>query len=183
MPEHRIAELLRIDAEDFNPRLSAVLCILFSENEKLKMILIRRSVYVGIHSGQISFPGGRYEESDGDLMVTALREVHEEIGIHPAEVEILGQLTDLYIPPSNFLVRTFVAHVKQKPQYKIDTREVQEVIEVEIDYFFRTDIIHRKNFKAHNSTLNTNAPYFDVDGVVIWGATAMILAELADLLK
>lgn len=182
-PEHRIAELFRVRDDDFNPRLSAVLCILFPENEKLKVVFIRRSEYVGIHSGQISFPGGRFEESDGDLLVTALREVYEEIGIRPEEFEIIGQLTDLYVPPSNFLVRTFVAYTKQRPQYEIDTREVQEVIEFDLDYFFRTDIIRRKDFAAHNSTLNTNAPYFDIEGVIIWGATAMILTELADLLK
>ncbi len=182
-PEHRIAELFRVRDDDFNPRLSAVLCILFPENDQWKVVFIRRSEYVGIHSGQISFPGGRYEESDGDLLVTALREVHEEIGMRPEEFEILGQLTDLYVPPSNFMVRTFVAYVKQRPQYKIDTREVQEIIEVGLDCFFRKEIIHRKDFMAHNSTVNTNAPYFDVDGVIIWGATAMILTELADLLK
>jgi len=182
-PDHRIAELFRVRDDDFNPRLSAVLCLLFPENGTLKVIFIRRSEYVGIHSGQISFPGGRYEESDGDLLVTALREVYEEIGIRPEDVEILGQLTDLYVPPSNFMVRTFVAYLKQKPEYLIDPREVQEIIEVELDYLFRTDIIRRKDFVAHNSTINTNAPYFDVDGVIIWGATAMILTELADLLK
>lgn len=182
-PEHRAEELLALNDKDFNPRLSAVLIILFHDNERLKVVFIRRSEYVGIHSGQIAFPGGRYEDTDPDLRATALREVEEEIGIKAGLIEILGQLSDLYIPPSNFLVRTFVGYTKSKPQYKIDSREVQEVLEFDFNIFQTDNIVKVRNFKAYNVERVINAPCYEIDGVVIWGATAMILAELIDLVK
>ena len=148
----------------------------------LKVVFIRRSEYVGIHSGQIAFPGGRYEESDSDLRETAMREVEEELGIPRDSYEIIGQLTDLYVPPSNFLVRAYVAYTHQRPSYQPDSREVQEVIEIDFSHFFNKEIVKVKDFPAHNSVNNTSAPYFEVNDVVIWGATAMMLRELTDLM-
>lgn len=182
-PEHRAFQLLAVHDADFNPRLSAVLVILFPDEDKLKVVLIRRSDYVGFHSGQISFPGGRYEESDGDLRVTALREVEEEIGVAADSIELLGQLSDIYVPISNFMVRAYVVYAKKRPSYKPDSREVKEIIEVDLDYFFKDNIVKWKNFPSYNSTHITRAPYYDVDGNVIWGATAMIICELIELLK
>lgn len=180
-PEHRAEELFKINPNDLNPRLSAVLIILFHEDGKLKIVFIRRSEYVGIHSGQIAFPGGRYEESDKELKTTALREVEEEIGIKTDTVDILGHLTDLYIPPSNFMVRAFVGYVNEKPVFNINEREVQEVLVLNYEHFKHPDVIKVREFKTHNSTRLTKAPYFDVEGAIIWGATAMILTELLDL--
>lgn len=182
-PEHRAEELMAIRDKDFNPKLSAVLIILFHENEQLKIVFIRRSEYVGIHSGQIAFPGGRYEESDGNLQVTALREVKEEIGVKVEHLEILGYLTDLYVPPSNFLVRAYVAYAHQRPVYQKDDREVQEIIEFNLNDFYQMDIIRRKDFQAHNSLKITNAPYYEINGIIIWGATAMMMAELLEVLS
>jgi 8-oxo-dGTP pyrophosphatase MutT (NUDIX family) len=206
-PAHRLDEFRAIRGEDFNPRLSAVLVLLYpgeqaSEPESsfslsldevspssgtahlagLKIVFIRRGEYVGIHSGQIAFPGGRYEDEDGDLCETAMREAEEEIGLPRHSYEIIGQLTDLYVPPSNFLVRAFVAYAPQRPVYTPDPREVQEVIEVDLSHFFNSANIKVKDFPAHNSVTNTSAPYYDADGVVIWGATAMMLRELVDLI-
>lgn len=180
-PEHRAEELFKINPDNFNPRLSAVLIILFHEDDKLKIVFIRRSEYVGIHSGQIAFPGGRYEESDESLKTTALREVEEEIGIKADTVEILGQLSDLYIPPSNFLVRAYIGYLEEKPVFNIDDREVQEVLVLNYEHFKRPDVIKVREFKTHNSTRLTKAPYFEIEGAIIWGATAMILTELLDL--
>lgn len=180
-PEHRAEELFKINPDDLNPRLSAVLIILFHEDGKLKIVFIRRSEYVGIHSGQIAFPGGRYEESDKELKTTALREVEEEIGIKTETVDILGHLTDLYIPPSNFMVRAFVGYVNEKPVFNINEREVQEVLVLNYEHFKHPDVIKVREFKTHNSTRLTKAPYFNVEGAIIWGATAMILTELLDL--
>lgn len=181
-PAHRMAEFEGIRDKDFNPRLSAVLVVLFHEDENLKMVFIRRGEYVGIHSGQMAFPGGRYEESDSDLRETAMREVEEELGIPRDSYEIIGHLSDLYVPPSNFLVRAYVAYTHQRPAYQPDPREVQEVIEVNLSHFFNHENVKVKDFPAHNSVNNTSAPYYDVDGVVIWGATAMMLRELVDLI-
>jgi 8-oxo-dGTP pyrophosphatase MutT (NUDIX family) len=180
-PEHRAEELFGINPDSFNPRLSAVLILLFHEKEKLKIVFIRRSEYVGIHSGQIAFPGGRFEETDADLQTTALREVEEEIGVNADAVQILGYLTDLYVPPSNFMVRAYLGYLKERPLFEIDDREVQEVLVLDFELFKHPDVIKVREFKTHNSTRLTKAPYFDVGGIVVWGATAMILCELLDL--
>lgn len=182
-PEHRSFELQMVGGKPLAPRLSAVVALLYPGEMGLKLVFIRRSEYVGIHSGQIAFPGGRYEESDGDLLVTALRELEEEIGVAADGLEVLGALTDLYVPPSNFLVRAYVAYSPVKPVYRIDAREVQEVLEFDLNYFFRNDIIEQKDFTAHNSVKVTRAPYYQVQGTIIWGATAMMLTELIDLLN
>lgn len=182
-PAHRKTEFVAIEGKDIQPRLSAVLAILFHDDNHLKIVFIRRGEYVGIHSGQIAFPGGRYEESDGDLQFTAIREAEEEIGVKPDSYQIIGQLSDLYVPPSNFLVRAFVAYAHARPEYIRDEREVQEIIEIDLDYFRNPEIIKVKDFPAHNSVNNTAAPYFDVNGVIIWGATAMMLTELIDILN
>ena len=182
-PEHRAKEIFATKDKDFNPRLSAVLILFYYDADALKMIFIRRSEYVGIHSGQIAFPGGRYEETDADLQVTALREVEEEIGIKADSIEILGHLSDLYIPPSNFLVRAYYGYLKERPTYQIDEREVQEVFEINFEHFMQENIVKMKEFSAHNSSLITTAPYYDVNGIVIWGATAMILTEFLDLVR
>ena len=206
-PAHRLDEFRAIRDKDFNPRLSAVLVLLYpgdagstkpagqtsfvdapsSENSSpplstLKIVFIRRGEYVGIHSGQIAFPGGRYEDDDADLCETAMREAEEEIGVSRDSYEIIGQLSDLYVPPSNFLVRAFVAYASRRPSYIPDPREVQEVIELDFSHFFNSTNIKVKDFPAHNSLNNTSAPYFDVEGVTIWGATAMMLTELVDLI-
>ena len=125
-PAHR-ADELRNNKDAVNARKSAVMILFFQEDNVLKMIVIRRSVYVGIHSGQIAFPGGRYEEEDGEVRVTALREIEEEIGIPAEKIEIIGRLSDIYVPPSNFLISVFVGYLAEKPHYNIDEREVDEV--------------------------------------------------------
>lgn len=181
-PSHRAEELLALKGVDFQPRLSAVLIILFHEQEKLKIVFIRRSEYEGIHSGQIAFPGGRFEDSDNGLQATALREVEEEIGISSNKIDLLGQLSDLYVPPSNFLMRTFVGYTKERPKYNIDTREVQEVLEFDFDIFISERVIKVIDFHAHNINHVIKAPCYEVNGTIIWGATAMILTELIDLI-
>ena len=181
-PANRTEELLALSSVTFKPRLSAVLIIFFHEGEQLKIIFIRRSEYVGIHSGQIAFPGGRYEEEDKDLRTTALREVEEEIGITADSIEILGQLSDLYVPPSNFLVRTFVGYTRERPHYVIDAREVQEVLEFDFDVFQPESVVKSMDFQAHNINQIIKAPCYEINGTFIWGATAMILTELLDLI-
>lgn len=182
-PEHRSFELQLVEGKPLTPRLSAVVALLYPGENGLKLVFIRRSEYVGIHSGQIAFPGGRYEKSDGDLQVTALRELEEEIGVAADGLEVLGSLTDLYVPPSNFMVRAYVAYTPIKPVYRIDAREVQEVLEYDLNYFFRKDIIGVRDFTAHNSVRVTSAPYYFVEDTIIWGATAMMLTELIDHLS
>jgi 8-oxo-dGTP pyrophosphatase MutT (NUDIX family) len=161
---------------------SAVLILLFPENEHLKIIFIQRSEYEGVHSGQIAFPGGKKEEADIDFVATALRETFEEIGVESNKIEIIGQLSDLFVPPSNFLIKVYVAFSSEKLDYNIDKNEVQSVIEANIADLLDNKNKYEKEFYAGAMGLKISAPYYKVNNVEIWGATAMIVSELLDIL-
>jgi 8-oxo-dGTP pyrophosphatase MutT (NUDIX family) len=180
---NRDEELLRFKENPEKAKKSAVLILLFHENDKLKVVFIRRSNYVGIHAGQIAFPGGRYEETDLTLENTALREIEEEIGIKSTQIEILGRLTDIYVPPSNFLISVFVGFLNEKPLFKPDEREVDEIIEVDVDDFYTENVIQVKEFDVPSNNYSVVAPYYKVKNADIWGASAMVMTELLDLIK
>jgi len=182
-PEHRAHELLSYKDDIQFAKKSAVLILFYHDEEVLKMIVIRRSKYVGVHSGQIAFPGGRYEEEDRHVQTTALREIHEEIGIPENKIEILGRLSDIYVPPSNFLISVFVGYLAEKPVYKLQEREVDEVIEIPFTEFFNPTVVKYKDFYVNSIKAVSNAPYFDVTNAEIWGASAMVISELLELLK
>ena len=163
---------------------SSVLILLFpaGKNGDVSLVLILRPRYDGVHSGQIALPGGRFESSDGDLLNTALREAREEIGIDPGKIRIIGQLTELYIPPSNYLVAPFIGSVPDEPSFKPDLQEVEEIIVIRL-----RDLIEERSLKIKefvvSSGLKVTAPCYDVDGQLIWGATAMILSEFTEIVK
>ncbi|MDD4968151.1 MAG: CoA pyrophosphatase [Paludibacter sp.] len=182
-PSHRVQEFSGLTDMQPVARKSAVLILLFPDNEKLKTVFIKRSEYDGIHSGQISFPGGKYENSDKTFEDTALRETMEEIGVGQDRIEIIGKLSDFYIPPSNFLVKVFVGYSNQRPQYIPDKKEVQSVIEVNIEDLYDNRNITEKEFYSTSRKIKVNAPSYSINGVEIWGATAMIVSELLDVLK
>jgi 8-oxo-dGTP pyrophosphatase MutT (NUDIX family) len=182
-PRHRIEEFSGLNDVLSLARNSAVLILLFPDNGKLKTVFIKRSEYEGVHSGQISFPGGQYEKTDQTFETTALRETNEEIGVEQDKIEIIGQLSDLYIPPSNFLVKVFVGYSTQKPEYIPDKKEVQSVVEVNLDEFYNSDNIKEKDFYSPSRKVNINATYYKINDIEIWGATAMIMTELLDVLK
>ena len=182
-PKHRADELLAKKDEIQDAKKSAVMILFFHDDTGLKMIVIRRSIYVGIHSGQIAFPGGRYEEEDGNVQITALREIEEEIGIVRDKIEVLGRLSDIYVPPSNFLISVFVGYLNEKPQYKIEEREVAEIIEIPFAEFLKQDVIKLKDFYVNSEKVVTNAPYFDITNAEIWGASAMVISELLSVLN
>lgn len=179
----RLEELARLNGNSNNAKKSAVLILLFHKNEKLKVIFIRRSFYVGIHAGQIAFPGGRFEEEDIEVKNTALREIEEEIGVSRDKIEILGRLSDIYVPPSNFMISVFVGYVEQEPIFKPDKREVAEIIEVDMDDFIAENVIQEKEFVVPSNNYSVKAPYYKVKNADIWGASAMVMTELLDLLK
>jgi len=182
-PEHRAQELLSYKDDIQFAKKSAVLILFYHAEEVLKMVVIRRSKYVGVHSGQIAFPGGRYEEEDRHVQTTALREIHEEIGIPEEKIEVLGRLSDIYVPPSNFLISVFVGYLAEKPVYKLQEREVDEVIEIPFAEFFNPNVVKQKDFYVNSIKAVSNAPYFDVTNAEIWGASAMVISELLELLK
>jgi len=182
-PKNRAEELLTKKDEIHDAKKSAVMILFFHDDNGLKMIVIRRSIYVGIHSGQIAFPGGRYEDEDGSVQITALREIEEEIGIVRDKIEVLGRLSDIYVPPSNFLISVFVGYLSEKPQYKIEEREVAEIIEIPFAEFLKQDVIKLKDFYVNSEKVVTNAPYFDITNAEIWGASAMVISELLSVLN
>ena len=183
-PKHRLAEMEDAKNKIKHARYSGVMILFFvNDNEELCIVFIRRSDYVGIHAGQMGLPGGRYEEKDENTLQTALRETFEEIGVESEKIKVIGRLTGLYIPPSNFHVDPYIGFLAEKPDYKIDTREVKNVVELKLSDFFSANAIQWKDFKTHGSEKLTSAPFYKIGETEIWGATAMIISELLDMLK
>jgi len=165
-----------------NPVKSGVILLVYpAADKKAYTVFIKRPVYDGVHSGQISLPGGRYENSDQTTTQTALREAQEEIGIDPAKVEVAGTLTDLYIPPSNYLVTPVLGIIYDRPVFTPDKKEVDSIIEVPLHVF--TEDHYLKKIPITMSTgESADTPCFLFNGHIIWGATAMMLAEFKDIL-
>lgn len=180
-PANRIHELKNSEMQIKTAKKSAVMILLYPHNNQLKVVFIRRSFYVGIHAGQIAFPGGRYEEFDIEIKNTALREIEEEIGIHSDNIEVIGRISDIYVPPSNFLISVFVGYLNGKPQYKIDEREVNEIIEIDLSEFFQENLVDNKEFVVPSSSISVLAPYYKVGNIELWGASAMVMSEFLDI--
>jgi len=161
---------------------SGVLILLYPHKKDFYFALIRRPDYTGVHSGQISLPGGKFEKHDRDLEQTALREAHEEVGIMPSAVKIIGKLTPLYIPPSNYIVTPILGWSVSRPEFKKDPREVDDIIEVSLADFLDDRHMQRKRIKLFMG-LSANFPCYYIEGNIIWGATAMILSEFRTILK
>ncbi len=163
-----------------NARPSAVLCLLFPLNEELHVLLMKRREDKTAHNGQVSFPGGSYDAEDADFRATALREAQEELGIMSSEVDILGALTPLYIPVSNFNVYPYVGFAKNRPSYNLSHNEVSYTIEVPLSNLLHAD---RKTIAdvispARPGIIRKVNAYKLEDETIIWGATAMIISEL-----
>ena len=164
-----------------NSRIAAILILIYPVNNVLNAVFIQRPVYNGIHSGQISFPGGKTEPSDSDIFETALREASEETGINPSDVDVLGKLTPLFIPVSDIEVTPVVGWSKTRPAFKIDTNEVVHIIEVPLTSLADYSCIREKPFLVRDTEINVK--YYDYEGAVIWGATAMIVHEFLTIMK
>jgi 8-oxo-dGTP pyrophosphatase MutT (NUDIX family) len=165
-----------------NVRWGAVLVLLYEENYTIKFPLILRQNSGGVHAGQISFPGGKFESADVELSVTALREAEEEISVSKSSVEILGKLTELYIPPSNFLVHPFVGVAESQPVFIPQPDEVVSVLNMSLDELLDEGLVGEKEITLSNG-LKVFTPYFDLKDHTIWGATAMMLSEMKVVLK
>lgn len=171
-----------LSPEIYNPKKSAVLILLYPDNEHIKTVLIERPVYEGVHSGQVAFPGGKFEEMDIELKQTALRETFEEIGVSPENINIIGQLTDLYINPSNFLVSPFIGYVNEKPDFIKDPHEVQQIVTYNL-FELNNDAIRSEKEITFSGGFTLKTPYYDIEGLTVWGATAMMISELNALVK
>lgn len=178
-PYPRSGGRLPYDAPKADARHSAVLVLLYPHMGELHLVLTLRPTYDGTHSGQVSFPGGRYEEGDGDLTETALRECHEEIGVRPDEMMVLGRLTPLYVFVSNNMVTPVVAWCDQRPAFAPDEREVAQLLEVPLRHLL--DPANRRVEQWELRDRLATVPFYTVAGQKVWGATAMMLGELLAL--
>lgn len=161
---------------------SAVLVFLFEQQGTPQVLLMERTTYNGAHSGQISFPGGKKEDSDKNLKQTALREFSEEMGINSG-IEVVGKLSNLIIPPTGFEVEPYVAITHNSVQPKPDNYEVANVLKVPLFNLFSDSVKSIQSVTASGSGLKIKAPCYFYKNKVIWGATAMMLSELESLCK
>ena len=162
-------------------RESAVLILFYPINEIPHVVFILRQSYDGVHSAQVGFPGGKKEETDRALVQTALREANEELKILDKEVFIIGELSELYVPPSNFLISPFIGYTNTRPSFVKDEYEVAEIIEVPIHDILGNEYLTTTTISLPNGA-KLKVPCFQFNNRIVWGATAMIVQELIDLL-
>jgi 8-oxo-dGTP pyrophosphatase MutT (NUDIX family) len=162
-------------------RNSGVLLLLYPVNDRLFTVFMKRTEYGGPHSGQISFPGGKFEDGDRSLVETALRESREEIGISPDAIEVLGTLSPLHIPISNFRILPVIGFMPEKPVFTTDSHEVDYLIETALEVLLKPEIVKTKTMMFGD--LSFEVPYYDIDGNHLWGATAMMLSELLEVVR
>jgi 8-oxo-dGTP pyrophosphatase MutT (NUDIX family) len=180
-PKIRVPMLME-DYMKKNPSLSAVLILLYPEYGDWNIVLTQRHSYNGMHSNQVSLPGGKNEKKDQNTEQTAIREAEEELGIDLSSIRILGRISDLYIQPSNYLVHPYVGYITETPAFRPEPGEVKELIEVPLTDLLDPETIKEKTITVANQ-YSLDAPYFDLKGYVVWGATAMILSEFLSILK
>ncbi len=160
---------------------SAVLLMLYEKNNSTHIVLIVRATGNNVHSGQISFPGGKCEQFDENIIATALREANEEIGVNVENIKVIGQLSSLFIPVSNFLVYPVVAYHTGSLELNPNRAEVAELLEIPIHSLLnsKNKVISKVNSRGNM----VNVPSFVIQDKIIWGATAMIINEFVYVLK
>lgn len=164
-------------------RESAVAVICYPIEERVHSLLIQRPQYNGNHGGQISFPGGKAELTDNSLEHTARRETEEEIGWSLSDTDYLGKLTELFIPVSKFSVQPYLYFCREAQPFKLDEREVAGIIQFPLEDLKREAILKSTSIRISSGMKLKNVPYFDINQHVVWGATAIILSELREMLK
>lgn len=182
VPDNRAELLKNIKFDLITPKQSAVMMLFYPKASMTHLALIVRTPYKGVHSAQIAFPGGKVELSDANLKATALRETHEEIGVHPKRIEIIRSFTEVYIPPSNFMVYPYLGVSQEELQFKLQPEEVAGIIELPIRDFLDEKII-TKTMMSTSYAENIEVPGYQFEEHFIWGATAMIMSELKETLK
>ncbi|WCL80683.1 CoA pyrophosphatase [Saprospira sp. CCB-QB6] len=162
---------------------AATLLLLYVHEGEWHTALMQRPDSPFPHSKQISFPGGGLETFDAGPAAAALRETEEEFGVLSETVELLGEMTSLYIPVSNYLVYPFVGYLEERPNFIPDAEEVEEIIEIPLAELLDMDNRKRKDIQTYNGSVLPNMPYFDLCGKTVWGATAMMLSEFVAVCK
>ncbi|NRA94307.1 MAG: CoA pyrophosphatase [Psychroserpens sp.] len=162
---------------------AAVLSLFYPDKiNRTHLALILRKTYKGVHSAQVGFPGGKVEMEDTDLKSTALRETEEEVGVPQGQIQVLKQLTPMYIPPSNFTVHPFLGVSVSTPNFRKQDDEVEDIIEVPLNHFMEESRVITTSV-ATSYKITVEVPAFELNGHIVWGATAMMLSEIKDVLK
>ncbi|HQE11868.1 MAG TPA: CoA pyrophosphatase [Flavipsychrobacter sp.] len=182
--DRMISRLITLPTEvPDSAKVSAVLIVFLNKNDTWHIVYIQRAIDGHAHSGQIGFPGGKQEKFDSNLRATALREAQEEIGIVSNAVEIIGQLSSLYIPVSNFNVYPFVAVASSTFNYRLQASEVARVLEVPVSTLINEEIKTTFKLTAADHRFIRSVPAYQLEAdAILWGATAMITAELEQIL-
>ncbi|WP_435625180.1 NUDIX hydrolase [Flagellimonas sp.] len=174
-------ESKKIEAQ--NPKKAGVMALFYpNTSQNTQLLLILRKTYQGVHSNQIAFPGGKEEPEDKSLLETALRETHEEVGIPPTSVEVVKELSEVYIPPSNFLVQPYIGLYPKPESFQIQESEVESVVEVLLSDFLDGSNLSEEKLSTSYAK-NISVPAFKLNGYTVWGATAMMLSEIKELLE
>ena len=181
-PLERLKELTTADIDKLNPRQAAVMALFYPDiNGETHIILILRKTYKGVHSNQVGFPGGKVEMTDRDLEHTALRETEEEVGVFQNDITVIKKLTNVYIPPSNFWVQSFIGYTSHYPEFIAQESEVEALIEVPLAQFLAKEA--KTTTLISNSYMNqVEVPAYNLEGHIVWGATAMMLNEVRSII-
>ena len=177
---HKLRQHHRDAPPDARP--ASVLALFYPVHTELHLLFIQRTSPPGDrHGGQVSFPGGAADPTDRDAAHTALREVREEVGVPEDRIALLGEMTPLYIPVSNFLVNPFVGYTESRPDFTLQASEVQRILELPFGGFFADDAVIYRDKKLYNGMLLKEVPHWEVAGETVWGATAMMVGELVEM--
>lgn len=180
-PSYR-PHLTREQIQANHPRVGGVMLLLYEKSGEFYIVFTQRKAYAGVHGGQMSFPGGKKEEDDHNIIETALRETHEEIGVPAKDIEVIGQLSQLYIPPSNFLVYPVVGYTRQLNRFTPEEEEVEKIVEIPVAFFMDNSHINMQTeIKLYTGTV-VQVPAYVYGQHIIWGATAIILSEFTEIL-
>lgn len=182
-PAERLQELKQQAIRIKNARKAGVMSLFYpAANFETRLILILRKTYKGVHSAQVAFPGGKLEMEDHDIQDAALRETEEEVGVSRETISVLKKLTGIYIPPSNFFVQPFLGITTQLPTFIPQEDEVEALIEVRLEDFMN-DMNITTQILSTSYASSLEVPAFKLNGHIVWGATAMMLNEVRELLK
>ncbi|MFD2550576.1 NUDIX hydrolase [Bizionia sediminis] len=166
-----------------NAKSAGVMALFYPDAQaETKLVLILRKAYKGVHSAQVGFPGGKEEPTDGSIEHTAIRETWEEVGVPVTSIEVLRAMTRVYIPPSNFFVYPFLGITRTTPKFIKQDSEVETVIEVALKDFINEANVVTKTVST-SYCVDMPVPAFYLNNYVVWGATAMMLSEIKDMLK
>ncbi|MBA9075301.1 8-oxo-dGTP pyrophosphatase MutT (NUDIX family) [Flavobacterium gossypii] len=178
----RISTIINKTYDRDGLRNAAVMMLFYPKNSEAHLALIVRNASIGIHSSQIAFPGGKEEPEDLNLEATALRETFEEIGVLPERIQVVKAFSEVYIPPSRFLVSPFLGICLAEIAFNPSADEVAAMIELRLEDLLDDVNLVQAKIKA-SYTDEIEVPAFKLQGHIVWGATAMMLNELKETIK